>query len=81
MGASKSLWNKHFGMDYRPAADGIPTPTGHILLLSIRYEDGPGSDLVEITDKALLEKLRSIKGQYSYRNNPVYYYEDAPVRY
>lgn len=69
------------GMDWRKAASGTPTPTGHILVLDIKDNETPDSDPVEITDEKLLEKLRSIKGQYSHKGNPVYYYDNAPVDY
>lgn len=67
------------GMEWRKAASGTPTPTGHILVIDIMDNEAPGSNPVKITDETLLEKLRSIKGQYSYKNNPVYHYDNAPV--
>jgi len=71
----------YFNMEWRLAVECTPTPTGHILVLSVVEEDGPCSELVEITDEKVLEKLRSLKGQYSIRGNPIYYYEDAHVKY
>ena len=38
-------------------------------------EEPPETDPVEITDENLLRKLRSFKGQFSYRGTPVFYYE------
>lgn len=73
----KSPWA--VSLDWRLAASGVPTPTGHIFMLIITDNEAPGSNLVEIKDEKLLEKLRSVTGQYSYKSHPIYYYEDAPI--
>ena len=40
--------------------EGMPLITGHVCALSVRDNDFPGSDLIEITDEKLLDKLRSV---------------------
>jgi hypothetical protein len=54
----------------------VPTAiVGHVRILSVRAMEGC-ADLIEITDEKLLEKLRSVKGQFTYGGTPVFYYEN-----
>jgi hypothetical protein len=48
---------------------------GNVCILSIREDEFPGSDLIEITDEKLLEKLRSVNGQFTCFGRPVFYYD------
>jgi hypothetical protein len=48
---------------------------GHVYVLIIQDDDFPGSNLIEITDEKLLEKLRSVNGQFTSGKLPVFYYE------
>jgi hypothetical protein len=49
--------------------------SGNVCILSIRDDEFPGSDLIEITDEKLLEKLRSVNGQFTCSGRPVFYYD------
>jgi hypothetical protein len=51
------------------------------MILDIMDNETPDSNPIEITNAELLGKLRSIKGQYSHQNNPVYYFDNAPIKY
>ena len=51
------------------------TSNGNACALSIKDDEFPGSNIVEITDEKLLEKLRSVKGQLVLQGLPVFYYE------
>ena len=54
----------------------LQAPTiGHVYALSIRNDEYPGSDLVEVADEKLLTKLRSVKGQFVDNGRPIFYYE------
>jgi hypothetical protein len=46
-----------------------------IYTLSVRDDEFPGSSLIEVTDEKLLEKLRSVNGQFTCHGLPVFYYE------
>jgi hypothetical protein len=53
----------------------VPTRNGNACVLSIKDDEFPGSNIVEVTDEKLLEKLRSVNGQLVYEGLPVFYYE------
>jgi hypothetical protein len=65
---------------FRPDFELIKTPKGRygcaeIFTLRDVVPPGGSGDLIEITDEKLLEKLRSIKGQYEYGGHQLFYYE------
>jgi hypothetical protein len=55
--------------------EAVPAPTGYVYALYLSEDECPGSDLMELTDEKLLDKLRSVNGQFTYERTPVCYYE------
>ncbi len=53
----------------------VRTSNGNACALSIQDDEFPDSNIVEIRDEMLLEKLRSVKGQLGHQGLPVFYYE------
>jgi hypothetical protein len=57
----------------------VPLPTRNVYALYVSRSEFPNSDRVEITDETLLEKLRSVNGQFTWDGLPILYYENLPA--
>ncbi len=57
----------------------VSTINGEILAASVRDDEFPGSDLIEVNDEELLAKLRNINGQFVSNDGhvdlPIFHYE------
>lgn len=53
-----------------------PVSTGRVYALYVGGNKFPNSDPIEITDEKLLEKLRSVNGQFTYDGRPIFYSEN-----